>query len=229
MLFRSEDIAFLRAAATHISHGLRVACLLARPKPTPDFFSLPGWRTGVILLDARGSLIALDAEAQMIFQQLSMLDGRFVDAFASGTVREGLAYVSRKLLEIFRGTDADSERAGAPVYRIYHHWTGIVLKLRGIQTMAADGREYTTVLVERGESAEVRRQRMFARWGLSQREAQVLSLIGDGKTGPEIARLLAISHDTVRKHTSQVLDKLGVETRTAAARLALDTPPIRSS
>jgi DNA-binding CsgD family transcriptional regulator len=226
--FSREDVAFLRAAATHISHGLRVAGLLARPKPTPDFFSLPGWGTGVVLLDARGNLIALDAEAQMIFQQLSMLDGRFIDALASGTVREGLAYVSRKLVEIFRGTDADSERAGTPVYRVYHHWTGIVLKLRGVQMMAADGQEFTTVLVERGESAAVRRRRMFARWGLSQREAQVLSLIGDGKTGPEIALLLALSHDTVRKHTSQVLEKLGVETRTGAVKLAFDSTPIRS-
>jgi DNA-binding NarL/FixJ family response regulator len=85
--------------------------------------------------------------------------------------------------------------------------------------MAADGREYTTVLLERGETADARRIRASARWGLSQREAQVLSFIGEGKTGPEIALLLAISHDTVRKHTSKILDKLDVETRTAAAVL----------
>jgi len=87
--------------------------------------------------------------------------------------------------------------------------------------MAADGRGYTTVLVERGETAKSRRARLSTRWGLSPREAQILSLVCDGKSGPEIALLLAISHDTVRKHTSQLLDKLGVETRTAAATLAL--------
>lgn len=40
------------------------------------------------------------------------------------------------------------------------------------------------------------------------------------QTGPEIAILLRISHDTVRKHTSRILEKLGVETRAAAASVA---------
>jgi DNA-binding CsgD family transcriptional regulator len=94
--------------------------------------------------------------------------------------------------------------------------------------MASDEREYTTVLVERGEAAYVRR-RISALWGLSHREAQILSLVGDSKTGPEISLLLGISHDTVRKHTSKILDKLGVETRTAAATLALEAGLSRPS
>jgi DNA-binding CsgD family transcriptional regulator len=98
-----------------------------------------------------------------------------------------------------------------------------VLKLRGVRMIASDGREYTTVLVERGETAEARRRRISARWGLSQREAQILSFIGDGKTGPEIGLILAISHDTVRKHTGKILDKLGVENRTTAAVLMRNT------
>ena len=170
----------------------------------------------------RGKLLAIDPDARLILQQLGVLDGVTIDQFTPAPVRDGLAYVSRTLAKIFHG--ADSEHAGAPVYRLYQHWSGIVLKLRGVQMMAADGREYITVLVERGETAAVRRRRMSARWGLSEREAQVLSFIGEGKTGPEIALLLAISHDTVRKHTSKILDKLEVETRTAAARLALDAP-----
>jgi DNA-binding CsgD family transcriptional regulator len=55
--------------------------------------------------------------------------------------------------------------------------------------------------------------------GLTQREAQVLHLIAMGKTGPEIAIPLGISHNTVRKHTSQIFIRLRVETRTAAAEV----------
>jgi DNA-binding CsgD family transcriptional regulator len=77
------------------------------------------------------------------------------------------------------------------------------------------------VLIERGETLESRRRRLLIRWGLSAREAEVLSLIAAAKTGPEISILLRISHDTVRKHTSRILEKLGVETRTAAAAVAL--------
>ncbi len=108
------------------------------------------------------------------------------------------------------------------MYQIYHHWTGIVLKLRGVQMFGSEGAKYTTVLIERGETSESRRRRLLIKWGLSRREAEVLSLIAEGKTGPEISILLRIGHDTVRKHTSHIFEKLGVETRTAAAATALE-------
>jgi DNA-binding CsgD family transcriptional regulator len=63
---------------------------------------------------------------------------------------------------------------------------------------------------------------MIVRWGLSLREAEILWMIGEGRTGPEIAILLCISHDTVRKHTSRIFEKLGVETRTAASAIAFE-------
>jgi DNA-binding CsgD family transcriptional regulator len=222
--FSRDDIEFLRHAAPHVAHGLRAARLLERSELSDprgnEFHPLSGWRTGVILMDSNGKLLAIDPDARLLLQQLGVLDGLTIDQFAPAPVRDGLAHVSRILAEIFRGTNPDAERAGAPVYRIYQHWTGIVLKMRGVQMIATDGREYITVLLERGETADARRMRASARWGLSRREAQILSFIGDGKTGPEIALILAISHDTVRKHTGKVLEKLGVETRTAAAMLS---------
>jgi len=63
--------------------------------------------------------------------------------------------------------------------------------------VAADGREYISVMVERGETPAARRARLIARWGLSSREAEVLAFIGGNKTGPEIVILLAIDHDTM--------------------------------
>jgi DNA-binding NarL/FixJ family response regulator len=50
----------------------------------------------------------------------------------------------------------------------------------------------------------------------------VLDSIIAGKTGPEIAILLKLSYETVRKHTSSILAKLGVETRIAAISMARD-------
>jgi len=99
-----------------------------------------------------------------------------------------------------------------------------MLQLRGVQMIGADGREYTTVLVERGETADSRRRRLAARWGLSQREAEGLNLIVESKTGPEISIVLGISHETARKHTRSIFAKLGVETRAAAAAVAHGFP-----
>ncbi|MEX0683682.1 MAG: LuxR C-terminal-related transcriptional regulator [Dehalococcoidia bacterium] len=52
---------------------------------------------------------------------------------------------------------------------------------------------------------------------LTSREAQVLDLIREGSTNPQIAEHLDISVETVKQHVSQVLAKLGVTTREEAA------------
>jgi DNA-binding NarL/FixJ family response regulator len=57
--------------------------------------------------------------------------------------------------------------------------------------------------------------------GLSRRQAEVLTWIVEGKTNGEIATILTMSERTVEKHVQQILTRLGVETRTAAAARAL--------
>jgi len=57
--------------------------------------------------------------------------------------------------------------------------------------------------------------------GLTRREAEVLAWVAHGKTNAEIARILGTSPHTVAHQLQRVYDKLGVETRTAAAALAL--------
>lgn len=56
--------------------------------------------------------------------------------------------------------------------------------------------------------------------GLTPREAEVLYWFAEGKGAPEIGVILGISHNTARKHAQRVLEKLGVENRLAAARVA---------
>jgi DNA-binding NarL/FixJ family response regulator len=57
--------------------------------------------------------------------------------------------------------------------------------------------------------------------GLTAREAEVLYWITEGKTNPEIAIILDSSINTVKKHANNLFAKIGVETRTSAARAAL--------
>jgi len=52
---------------------------------------------------------------------------------------------------------------------------------------------------------------------LTNRELEVLRLLGQGKTNQEIAEILNIGIKTVKTHVSNVLAKLGVEDRTQAA------------
>jgi DNA-binding NarL/FixJ family response regulator len=55
---------------------------------------------------------------------------------------------------------------------------------------------------------------------LSMREREVLALIGQGRRNREIAEILSISELTVKRHVHNMLEKLRVPTRAAAASLA---------
>lgn len=56
---------------------------------------------------------------------------------------------------------------------------------------------------------------------LTERERDVLALMMEGRTNPDIAEKLFISQSTVKTHVSHILSKLGVSTRTEAVSLAL--------
>lgn len=58
---------------------------------------------------------------------------------------------------------------------------------------------------------------------LTEREREVLALMVEGLTNPEIADRLVIALSTVKSHVSNILSKLQVSTRTEAVSLALRT------
>ncbi|EGD59018.1 two component LuxR family transcriptional regulator [Novosphingobium nitrogenifigens DSM 19370] len=63
--------------------------------------------------------------------------------------------------------------------------------------------------------------RLQSRLGLTEREAEVLLWISYGKSNADISDVLAISPRTVQKHLERIYEKLGVETRAAAAAIAI--------
>jgi DNA-binding CsgD family transcriptional regulator len=57
--------------------------------------------------------------------------------------------------------------------------------------------------------------------GLTPREVEVLRLVAEGKSDREIGEALFISHRTVMRHVSNILGKLDVDSRAAAAAFAV--------
>lgn len=56
--------------------------------------------------------------------------------------------------------------------------------------------------------------------GLTGRELEILTLVGESKTSKEIAEQLFISENTVRNHVRNILDKLGMKSRFEAVNWA---------
>jgi DNA-binding NarL/FixJ family response regulator len=75
----------------------------------------------------------------------------------------------------------------------------------------------TRLLARRNEQEANRR--LFAK--LTRREREVLALLARGENNESIARHLTISQDTARTHVQNILGKLGVHSRLAAAAIAV--------
>ncbi len=75
--------------------------------------------------------------------------------------------------------------------------------------------DWLVVASERDDGAAV--QAMVRSFGLTLREAEVLYWAALGKTNRDIGEILGSSPRTVTKHMEHILQKMGVETRTAAA------------
>jgi DNA-binding CsgD family transcriptional regulator len=63
-------------------------------------------------------------------------------------------------------------------------------------------------------------------FGLTAREAEVLYWVAKGKINRDIGDILGASPATVKKHLERIYAKLGVETRTAAAAMAINRVPL---
>lgn len=77
------------------------------------------------------------------------------------------------------------------------------------------------MIVLREESDAAQMEALTLLFKLTQREAEVLNWVIKGKTNRDIGDILNTSPRTVNKHLEHVFIKLGVETRTAAASLAM--------
>lgn len=64
-------------------------------------------------------------------------------------------------------------------------------------------------------------ERTIAPAKLSPRELEILRLVADGQSNPEIAAMLYLSISTVKTHVRNILSKFGVEHRLQAAVFAL--------
>ncbi|MGC9541277.1 response regulator [Streptomyces sp. UG1] len=78
----------------------------------------------------------------------------------------------------------------------------------------------TTKLMARLREGEQKEEEPDALPGLTDREREILALIGEGLTNRQIGQRLFLAEKTVKNHISRLLAKLGVERRIQAAVIA---------
>ncbi|MET0713164.1 MAG: LuxR C-terminal-related transcriptional regulator [Jiangellaceae bacterium] len=168
-----------------------------------------------------------------VLDLLDRLHGAAEEAGRDGSVREvrvlqALAHLARgdlpEALDALRRSFVDTPEPdsyvrlyldeGAPMITLLHEAAGTpdpVMQAHARRLLGDD-----TVSVE----ATAEPQQTVGGGPLSHRELEVLRLLDSELTGPEIARQLYVTLNTLRTHTKRIFTKLDVTTRAAAVRRA---------
>ncbi|QTT77482.1 response regulator transcription factor [Streptomyces mobaraensis NBRC 13819 = DSM 40847] len=163
--------------------------------------------------------------------KVAVLDVRLPDGDGVGVCRElrsrvpGLGCL---MLTSFDDEEAllDAVMAGASGYVLKQiSGTDLVTAVRtvaGGQSTLDPGATTRLMAKLRGQTTAPEPPEPAALTSLTEREREILDLIGDGLTNREIGKRLYLAEKTVKNHISRLLAKLGVERRVQAAVIATE-------
>ncbi len=134
-----------------------------------------------------------------------------------GTPPEVIAWVAREALRRRAGAEPATLTVARGSRRVTFHLHA--MPEDSFDASGADGGEWLVVMRETDDARVV--EAMTLALELTAREAEVLYWVVKGKTNRDIGDILGTSPRTVTKHLEHVFGKLGVETRTAAAAVAM--------
>ncbi len=125
------------------------------------------------------------------------------------------------VLEWLRSHTPDARERGIepPALSIVQGAGSLTLRLHQQTGGDDDGDEWMIIMREVSDTAVI--EAMSLSLKLTAREAEVLYWVVKGKTNKDIGEILGSSPATAKKHLERVYVKLGVETRTAAAGVAI--------
>jgi len=168
-------------------------------------------------LDAFGyaSITVRLPEGRLIWQTALARDllQRYCDTRAPETPPAILEWLRR------HAPDARQKGIEPPALSVVQGASSLSLRLHRQTGQDDDGDEWMIVMREISDTAVI--EAMSLSLKLTAREAEVLYWVVKGKTNKDIGEILGSSPATAKKHLERVYVKLGVETRTAAAGVAI--------
>jgi DNA-binding CsgD family transcriptional regulator len=221
--FTTEDVRFAQAAAPYIAHALRIAARLPAQSAEEAVF-VPSERQGegVIILNRRRRVAGVDAGAQAIFQRIALFEKDSAGSPTRDNFDSGLSFIQGALSSIFNQKTDPFATSAVPAVRFYCHRTGLALKMRGVRVNLERGDSQTVILIEAGELAEHRRQRLMYRHDLTPRLMELMDLIGVGLSTAAIAQRMRLSRFTLRDYVRRLGDRLGIASVVDLRRLAME-------
>ena len=156
-------------------------------------------------------LLTLDRQVSYLSDRASRWMKDYFGDFVSKQLPEKIDLWMRRQLERLRIVDDVAPVAEG--LRVCGPRGAIVIRLVSL----SDG--WFLLLEKEAQQLEIFNLRALP---ITKRQAEVLAYVANGKTNPEIATILGISRLTVKKHLEHIFQSLAVETRTAAAAVALE-------
>lgn len=172
-------------------------------------------------------IVVLGSELEIIYengaaaQMLGYETGEFVGQDALGLIHpDDMSKTAHRLTKLAQ-TPAYRDRAQLRM----RHRDGTWRVVEAVAVNLLNHHSVRGILVnvrEIGDSAPLRERRSTAKeYRLTESQQRVLALIAEGRTNKEIAERLVVSLSTVRFHVSSVLKKIGANSRTEAAAIAV--------
>ena len=159
-----------------------------------------------------GRIVWQTSLARQMLEQHFVFDGRRAPV-------EVLSWLQRETVR-HAGLD-EGPVPGSPSLVLEASLSGRRLRFT-LHEAAGDG-QWLLVLREADDAAAL--EALALAFGLTPREAEALYWVARGKTNRDIGEIVGASPATVKKHLEHVYEKLGVETRNAAAALAVARIP----
>jgi hypothetical protein len=179
--FSRHDIKFLEAAAGTIAQGIRSAGMTNyRPADDDVFEPFAQVPKGMVVMDRDGKVLSINRAARSLFHQFAIYDGRGTGFSINRGLSEEFGRIAHQLRIIFGRRDETCIEAPQPIVKIYSHRSGATLRLHGFASDLSEHGGHFTVLIELGETENLLRQRLSARYHLSQRQAELLMLLRRG-------------------------------------------------
>jgi DNA-binding NarL/FixJ family response regulator len=187
--------------------------------------SLPDVQVVGVASDGPDALEAVAAtEVDVVLMDLNLMTVSGVDVTAEITAASSAPAVLVVTMVDDDDTVIAALRAGARGY-VLKGATGDEIAA-AVRTVAGGGAVFgagVAAHVLALNASDAPRQPALAVDDLTAREREVLALLAEGASNPQIARMLGLSLKTVQNYVSRILDKLQVADRTQAALRARDT------